>query len=86
MYKQRPSDLPCKTIIASVLGSDLGVGSISTLDGNLTSTVAVESLDRDRTEGSTGEANVIAPSINQTDLGRSWIWLFWTLKSCDIAF
>ncbi|KIM72119.1 hypothetical protein PILCRDRAFT_829981 [Piloderma croceum F 1598] len=53
------SDLPCEAIIAHVLGSDLGAGVISTPDGNLMSTVAAESLDRDETEGSAGEGKVI---------------------------
>ena len=63
------SDLPCETIIAHVLGPDLGAGVISTPDGNLMSTVAAESLDRDETKGSVGEGNVIAP-IDQDDLGH----------------
>jgi hypothetical protein len=62
------SDLPCEAIIAHVLGSDLGAGVISTPDGNLMSTVAAESLDRDETEGSAGEGKVIPP-INHNDLG-----------------
>jgi hypothetical protein len=63
------SDLPCEAIIAHVLGSDLGAGVVSTPDGNLMSTAAAESLDRDETEGSAGEGKVIPP-INHNDLGR----------------
>jgi hypothetical protein len=60
------SDIPCKVIIACVIGSKPRAGVISTPDGNLMSTAAAESLDKDETEGDTSEV----ASAAKHDLGR----------------
>jgi hypothetical protein len=67
------SDLPCEVIIARVLGSDLGPDVTSMPDGNLMSTAAAESLDRDETKGlsDVGEGNAIPPiDSERNNLGR----------------
>jgi hypothetical protein len=60
------SDIPCEAIIACVIGSKPRAGVSSTPDGNLMSTAAAESLDKDETEGDTSEVALAA----KHDLGR----------------
>jgi len=60
------SDIPCEAIIACVIGSKHRAGVSSTPDGNLMSTAAGESLDKDETEGDTSEVALAA----KHDLGR----------------